>query len=410
MEAHTVTQLRSEYPALADGYAYLDGAAGTQIPNTVIAAMADAYRAGLAYPGGFFPASHRATAIVTECRAAIADLVGGDPEGVVLGPNMTTLTYHLAQTLSSTWNPGDEIVVSQLDHDGNVRPWVQAAAAAGVTVRWARVNPATGDLPVGQYDHLICPRTRLVAFTAASNVIGTRPDVAAITDKAHKFGALTYVDGVHATPHGPIDVGALGADFYATSAYKWYGPHVGAVIAEPGLLEELHPHKLAPAPAQVPEKFERGARPFASLSGVVAAVDHLASLAPSREGSRRERLLSAMTVVRSHEQQLFELMHEGVQAMPHVTTYGRARDRTPTLYFTVEGTTPGEVAEHFAVRKVNVWNGHMYAWELAGVLGIRDSGGAVRASLAHYNNHSDVDRFLESISDLEHIGKPAPDR
>src|SRR6185312_925881 len=219
--AFDVGRVRAVYPALADGYAYLDGAAGTQLPEPVIDATAEAYRAGLGTSGGAFPASRRSDAITAQCRQAVADLVGGQPEGVILGPNMTTLTYRLAGTLAADWGPGDEVVVTRLDHDANVRPWVQAATRAGATVRWADVRLPEGDLQTAQLAELISERTRLVAVTAASNVIGTRPDVAAITALARAAGALSYVDGVHATPHGPVDVRELGADFYVTSSYKW---------------------------------------------------------------------------------------------------------------------------------------------------------------------------------------------
>jgi selenocysteine lyase/cysteine desulfurase len=213
-----VKRVRAAYPALNDGFAYLDGAAGTQVPATVIDAITDAYRAGLGNVGGAFPASGRSGSIVAECRQALADLTGASPDGVILGPNMTTLTYRLAEALSRRWERGDEIVVSRLDHDANVRPWVQAAARRGATVRWAEVDLATTELPAGQYSELLSERTQLVAVTAASNVVGTRPDLAAIAAAAHAVGALVYVDGVHATPHVPVDVVALGADFYATSA------------------------------------------------------------------------------------------------------------------------------------------------------------------------------------------------
>src|SRR5499427_9322340 len=201
-----VSAVRAGYPALADGYAYLDGAAGTQVPGCVIDAISAAYRSGLGNSGGEFPASKRSDAITTECRQAVADLVGGTADGVILGPNMTTLTYRLAAALAKTWQPGDEVIVSRLDHDANIRPWIQAAAAAGAVVRWAEVDAATGELAAEQYAELIGGRTRLVAVTAASNVIGTRPDVPAITAMARDAGALSYVDGVHATPHGPVDV------------------------------------------------------------------------------------------------------------------------------------------------------------------------------------------------------------
>jgi cysteine desulfurase family protein (TIGR01976 family) len=402
-----VSAVRVAYPALADGFAYLDGAAGTQVPQTVIEAIADAYRAGLGNVGGAFPASQRSGGIVAECRRAVADLVGGDPAGVVLGPNMTTLTYRLAYALAAGWGPGDEVVVSRLDHDANVRPWIQVARRAGVTIRWAEVDTATGELPVNQYDALISDRTRLVAVTAASNVLGTRPDVPAITAKAHSTGALAYVDGVHATCHGPVDMAALGADFYATSAYKWCGPHVGAVVADPAVLEPLQPDKLVPAPDDVPWRFETGTGPFADLAGVVAAVEHLASLDPAAGGDRRERLLASMAAAEAHEQQLLARLLDGLGAIEQVTTYGRAARRTATGYFTVAGRTPREVAEHLAARNVNVWNGHNYAWELTGALGIRDSGSAVRAGLVHYNDRSDVDRLLEGVAELAVLAEVA---
>jgi cysteine desulfurase family protein (TIGR01976 family) len=399
-----VNRVRAAYPALSDGFAYLDGAAGTQVPATVIEAIADAYRSGIGNVGGTFPASGRSGAIVAECRQALADLTGASPDGVVLGPNMTTLTYRLAEALSRRWEPGDEVVVSRLDHDANIRPWVQAAARRGATVRWAEVDLATTELPAAQYGELLSERTQLVAVTAASNVVGTRPDLAAIAAAAHAAGALVYVDGVHATPHIPVDVAAFGADFYATSAYKWSGPHIGTVVADPALLDSLHPDKLAPAPAGVPGRFERGTAAFADLAGAAAAVEHLASLAPgpgtSPGGSRRQRVLASMAAVEDYESRLFARLLDGLDAMEHVTSYGRAARRAPTAFFTVAGQTPKQVAEHLAARQVNVWNGDNYAWELAGALGLRDSGGAVRAGLVHYNDQADVDRLLAAVAEL----------
>ena len=401
-----VRRVRAAYPALDDGYAYLDGAAGTQVPAAVIEAIAGTYRSGIGNAGGAFPASGRADAAVAECRRAVADLTGGESDGVILGPNMTTLTYRLADTLSRQWGPGDEVVVSRLDHDANVRPWVQAAARSGATVRWAEVDVSTAELPAAQYAGLLSERTRLVAVTAASNIVGTRPDVPAIAAAAHAVGALCYVDGVHATPHVPVDVRALGADFYATSAYKWSGPHIGAVVAEPALLETLHPDKLAPAPSGVPGRFERGTAAFADLAGVAAAVEHLAALDSSAVGSRRERLLASMAAVELYEEQLFTRLLGGLASMRHVTLYGKAARRTPTAFFTVAGYTPREVAARLAARAINVWNGDNYAWELAGALGLRDSGGGVRAGLVHYNDEAEVDRLLAAVAELAPHGVP----
>jgi cysteine desulfurase family protein (TIGR01976 family) len=408
-----VGRVRVSYPALADGHAYLDGAAGTQVPVPVIDAIADAYRAGIGNIGGAFAASERSGATVAEARRAVADLTGGAASGVVFGPSMTALTYRMSAALARGWAPGDEIVVSRLDHDANIRPWIQAAARAGAVIRWAEPDLATGELPAAQYAELVGDRTRLVAVTAASNVLGTRPDVAAIAAVAHAAGALCYVDGVHATPHIPVDVSAFGADFYATSAYKWAGPHVAAVVADPALLETLRPDKLAPSSDEVPARFERGTLPFADLAGVAAAVEHLASLAPGADASpdasaasaaagaasRRERILASMTAVEEYEMALFAGLLAGLGAMSHVTLYGKAARRTPTAFFTVAGLTPREVASRLAARGVNTWNGDNYAYELCGALGLEPDG-AVRAGLVHYNDASDVDRLLAGVGEL----------
>jgi cysteine desulfurase family protein (TIGR01976 family) len=398
--AYDIAGVRARFPALEDGYAYLDGAAGTQVPAAVIDAIAAAHRSGLGNSGGSFPASARSDMIVQEARHAVADLVGGKPEGVILGPNMTTLTYRLSSALAKRWAEGDEVVVTRLDHDANVRPWLQAAERAGAVVRWADVDTETGELPVDQFDDLIGERTRIVALTAASNLIGTRPDVAAIAARAHAAGAWAYVDGVHATPHGPIDVTALGADFYATSSYKWAGPHIGAVVADPGLLEMLWPDKLAPSSDDVPERFEWGTSPFADLAGVAAAVEHLASLDADARGSRRERVLASMAASERHEQELFRSLLAGLDQMAGVTTYGAARNRTATAYFNIAGAAPRAVAEHLAARAVNVWSGDNYAYELTRALGIAESDGAVRAGVVHYNDQSDVDRLLDGLAEL----------
>jgi cysteine desulfurase family protein (TIGR01976 family) len=397
--AYDIEQVRSAYPALNDGYAYLDGAAGTQVPVAVIDAIASAYRGGIGNVGGAFPASARSGEIVTACRNAVAALTGGDPAGVILGPNMTTLTYRLAGTLAKQWGPGDEIIVSRLDHDANIRPWVQAADQAGVTVLWAEVDKSTGELHAEQYRSLVSDRTRLVAVTAASNAIGTRPDVPVIAGLAHKVGALVYVDGVHATPHIPVNMRQLGADFYATSAYKWSGPHIGAVVGAPDVLETLRPDKLNPAPDTIPDRFERGTLPFADLAGVAAAVEHLASLDDEATGSLRERVLTSMTAVERHESELFAILLDGLAGMDHVTLYGSAERRAPTAFFSVAGYRPAEVAAHLADLRINVWSGTNYAVELCGVLGL-GAEGAVRAGIVHYNNATDVARLLEAVAGL----------
>lgn len=405
---YDVSRVRALYPALADGWAYLDGAAGTQVPRSVIDAESATYAAGIGNHGAYFAASKRSDAASRAAREGIVDLVGAPSvEGVALGPSMTALTYRFADGLSKTWRPGDEVVVTRLDHDANVRPWVQAAARAGATVKWAVPTLPDVELPVEAVTAQLSERTRLVAVTAASNVIGTRPEVRAIADAAHAVGALVYVDGVHATPHVPVDVAALGADFYATSAYKWSGPHLATVVGDPALLATVMPDKLASSSDDVPDRFEYGTSPFAQHAGMAAAVDHVAGLAEvagaaaaPAGASRRERILASMAAVEAYEQALLTRMIDGLTAMDHVERFGSPRSQAPTIWFRVRGMTPDEVAEHCAKAEVNVWSGHNYAWELAGLLGIRDSGSAVRASLSVYTSAEDVDRLVAAVGQL----------
>lgn len=397
--AYPISEIRSEFPGLRDGEVRLDGAAGTLVPTDVIGAVSEALRDSMANLHGEFAASEHSTRTVAGARQALGDLLGGTPEGVVLGPNMTTLTFHLADALSADWGPGDEVVVTSLDHDANIRPWVLAAERRGATVRWAQFDPETGELPVEAFDGVIGDRTRLVAVTAASNAIGTRPDVPAITARAHAVRALTYVDGVHATPHGPIDVHALGADFYACSTYKLFGPHVGAVIAKPTQLERLNPAKLVPSPSSVPERFERGTPTLELLAGVTAAIDWIAALTDA-EGGRSERLLAAMTAVDEHLSHLLERALSGLAQVPGLRYLGGAARRTPTISFVVDGHHPQRIAQQLAARGIAVWSGDNYARELMNRFGLGETGGAVRVSLVLYNDEEDVDRLLESVAEI----------
>jgi len=403
---YDVDSVRSRYPALAEGLVHLDGPGGTQVAAPVADAVAATLCSAVSNRHGPFASSQRADAIVDAARLAGADLVGGRPEGVVLGPSMTALTFRLADALAATWSSGDEVVVSRLDHDANVRPWVLAAQRAGATVRWADVDPDTCELPVGQYAELIGDRTRLVALTAASNAVGTRPDVAAVAGLAHAAGALVGVDGVHATPHAPIEIAALGADFYSFSAYKLGGPHLGVLVADPALLATLHPAKLVPSSDDVPDRFETGTPPFELLAGLTAMVDHLAaltSLGPGADApgaSRRERLLASMAAVERYEAGLFDRLLSGLGALPGLTLYGAAPRRTPTAAFRVAGCTPRQVTEHLGAAGICAWDGDYYAYELMTRLGLRETGGAVRVGLVHYSTAGEVDRLLESLAAL----------
>ena len=391
--------IRSQYPALKDGTAYLDGAGGTQVPECVIEAISDAYRCGLSNVHGPFASSRRSVRLIGDAREAVADLTGGPAGGVILGPNMTTLTYRLAGALAKTWSPGDEIVLSELDHDSNIRPWVQAAAAAGVTVRWARVDPLTTDLPAEQYGELVTSRTRLVAVAAASNLIGTMTDVAAISAIAHAAGALVYVDAVAAAPHFRLDIASVGADFIAVSAYKWCGPHAGAVVASVGLLETLHPDKLEPSTNEVPERFELGTAGLANMAGITAAVDHLADLV-SGDGDRRQRLDRSFAVLRARENTTVRGAICRLTAIPGVRMVGAPTLRTGTICFTVDALSPGEVAARLGERDICVWSGHAYAWELTRALGIRDTGGAIRVSLSPYTAETDLERLVTAMTSI----------
>ncbi|MFC4947550.1 cysteine desulfurase-like protein [Pseudonocardia sp. GCM10023141] len=396
-----VASVRKHFPALQAGFAHFDGPGGSQVPDTVAEAVAATLTSPLANRGRVTRSERTADDIVLGARAAMADLLNADPRGIVFGRSMTQLTFDMARTLAAGWGPGDEVVVTRLDHDGNIRPWVIAAQNAGATVRWADFDPATGELTEDHIVAVLSPRTRLVAVTAASNLIGTRPPVRAITDLAHAAGALTYVDGVHYTAHTAVDVAALGADFYACSPYKFLGPHCGVVAAAPELLESLHPQKLLPSSDVVPERFELGTLPYELLAGTRAAVDFLAEMVPgTRDGaaSRRERLLASMAAVEQHEDRLRARIEAGLAELAGVTVYSRAAVRTPTLLVGLGGREAAAY-EFLAERGINAPAASFYALEASRHLGLGDAG-ALRIGLAPYVDGADVDRLLAALTDF----------
>jgi cysteine desulfurase family protein (TIGR01976 family) len=396
---YDVAAVRAEFPALSEGAAHFDGPGGSQTPAAVADAVADTLRAAVANRGSVTRAEQRAEEIVVAARTAAADLVGGVGRGIVFGRSMTQLTFDFARSLAKEWGPGDEIVVSRLDHDANVRPWVHAAASAGATLRFADFDPATGMLTPADVEAVLSPRTRVVAVTAASNLLGSRPDVPAITAAARATGALSYIDGVHLAPHDVVDVAALGADFFACSPYKFLGPHLGFLHASPELLEMVRPDKLLPMPDSVPERFEFGTLPYELLAGTTAAIDFLAGLVGST-GSRRERLTASMTALEKHEAVLLDRLEAGLAAIPGVTRFGDPdRRRTPTTLFSVAGRTPAQVYRGLAERGVNAPAGTFYAVECAKRLGLA-AAGAVRAGIAPYTDESDVDRLVAGVSEL----------
>ncbi|CAL9286151.1 putative protein [Streptomyces sp. SudanB135_2055] len=394
-----VDAIRAQIPALKSDSARFDAPGGTQTPQPVIDAVTEALAHPLANRGRTTEGERNADGIVTDARGALADLLGVDPRGVVFGRSATQLAYDLSRTLARTWQPGDEVVVTRLDHDSNIRPWVQAAEAAGATVRWADFDPATGELLPEHIEAVLSPRTRLVAVTAASNLIGTVPDVAAVARLAHGVGALLHVDAVHYASHAVVDLAALGADTLVCSPYKFLGPHLGVLAARPEFLETLRPDKLLPSSDAVPERFELGTLPYELLAGARAAVDFLAGLDPQARGSRRDRLAASFAALEAHEEALRERIERGLADLGGITVYSRAARRTPTLLFTVAGLSPAEVYGRLAERGVDAPAGSFYALEASRRLGLGDEG-AVRVGLAPYTDANDVDRLLTALGTL----------
>jgi cysteine desulfurase family protein (TIGR01976 family) len=394
MNSFDVVAVRKQFPALDEGAAHFDGPGGSQTPQPVADAVARTLISALANRGRLTAAERRADETVVAARQAMADLLGTTPQGIVFGRSMTQLTYDFSRTLAKTWSPGDEVIVTRLDHDANVRPWVQAAEAVGATVKWLGFDPETSELD--DIAPLLTDRTRLVAVTAASNLLGTRPDTERIAAQVHEAGALIYVDGVHLTAHAPVD--ARYADFYACSPYKFFGPHLGVLTAAPELLETLRPDKLLPSTDVVPERFELGTLPYELLAGTTAAVDFIAALAGTGS-TRRDRIVSSLRAVEGHEDALRDELESSLRAIPGITLYGHAAQRTPTLLFTLEGHTPAEVSAHLAKAGVNAPAGSFYAYEPAQHLGLGPAG-AVRAGLAPYTDRSDVERLVAAVTTL----------
>lgn len=317
-----VDAVRAHFSALREGAAHFDGPGGSQTPDVVGQAIYDTITGPLSNRGRTTAAERNAEDAVAGCRTAVADLLRVEPNGVIFGRSMTQLTFDLARTIARRWGPGDEVVVTRLDHDANVRPWVLAAERVGATVRFADFDPVTGELDPTQIERVLSPATRLVAVTAASNLIGTMPDLPAISQLAHAVGAWLYVDGVHYTAHAPVDVQQLGADFFACSPYKFLGPHCAAVYGHPDILEQLNPDKLLPSPNTVPERFELGTLPYELMAGTTAAVDFIAGLTAGHVGqagpgaSRRDRLTASMTALEAHEENLRRRIESGLTALP----------------------------------------------------------------------------------------------
>jgi cysteine desulfurase family protein (TIGR01976 family) len=402
--------LRTQFPALQQQVGgrpavYLDGPGGTQVPSRVIDAMGDYLRLGGSNSGGPFATSRRTDEVVAAARAAMADFYNANrPEEIVFGQNMTSLVFSLSRALSRHWAPGDEIVVTRLDHDANISPWLRAAADRDVTVRWLDFDPVDCTLRLEQLPALLNEKTRLVAVTYASNAVGSITDVRQVVAMAHAAGAFVHVDAVHYAPHDLIDVQALDCDFLTSSSYKYFGPHTGISYGKYALLSDLDAYKVRPAPARPPGKWETGTQSFESIAGVTAAVEYMASLAPQSE-NRRLRLEQAHAEIKAYEVTLSRRFLEGSTTVPGLRVYGitdveRLAERTPTFAVSLAGYTPEEVATRLGERGIFVWHGHYYAVAVMERLGLLDQGGLVRIGFVHYNTVDEVDGVIAALREL----------
>jgi cysteine desulfurase family protein (TIGR01976 family) len=408
-----VAALRARFPALSltvDGrpLVYFDGPGGTQVPATVIEAVARYYRESNANHGGAFETSRRSDALVDEAHAAMADLLGaGSADEIKFGPNMTTLTFHASRSIGALLEPGDEIVVTTLDHEANVSPWRAVAADRGLTVRTVDIRPDDCTLDLASLDAALNERTRLVAFGYASNAMGTVNPVAEIIRRAHAVGAWTYLDAVHWAPHGPIDVAAIDVDFLVCSVYKFFGPHLGVLYGKRQLLERLPAYKVRPAP----DKLETGTGAFELQAGALAALDYLADIGRAQGApatgltGRRAALVAGMTVIRAAEMDLYARLDRGLREVPGLRLWGiadpaRFAERTPTAAVSIEGHHPLAIAEALGREGIATWDGHFYAQALIERLGLDASGGVLRIGLVHYNTAGEIDRLLDALDTI----------
>jgi cysteine desulfurase family protein (TIGR01976 family) len=411
-----VDVLRDNIPALrrtVNGrpVAHLDGPGGTQVPRECIDAMREYLETRNANHGGAFGASVETEAMLAEVHAAGADFLGArHPDEIVFGPNMTTLTFAVSRALGREIRPGDEIVVTRLDHDANVAPWLMMAEDRGATVRWIELAADRARLDLDALDDVLGPRTRVVAIGMASNALGTLTDVRRVIEAAHVAGALVYVDAVHAAPHLPIDVASLGADFLVVSPYKFFAPHLGMLHGRRELLERLTAYRVRPAGEALPGKWEVGTQSHESLAGLLGTFRYLERIGAAYGGAgadagRRGRLHAAMSAINAHERGLSLGTLERLASVPGVHVHGitdpaRIGERVPTFSVTLPGHRPRAIAERLAWHAISVWDGDFYAWELVRALGLADDGGLLRIGLVHYNTLGEVDRLVDVLADV----------
>jgi len=406
MTAYPIDLVRQHFPALRRTHngrpvAYFDGPGGSQVVGTCIEAMVDYMRKGGANLHGQFASSVETEAHIHEAKLAMADLLNADIGELAFGANATTLLFHAARALGRDWQAGDEIVVTELDHRGNVDPWLTLAEDKGVTVRWIKVDTRSFTLDLSDLDSLVNAKTKLVAVGLASNAVGTINDVARVAAAAHRVGALVAVDAVQAVPHFSVDFKALDADILTCSAYKFFGPHIGIVAIRRALFEKLKVYRLVPAPSEAPDKLETGTLNHEGIAGIKPAVEFIAALGAG--ATRRERIVSGYARMEAHENGLAEKIRTTLSALPKVRLYQAAPSvhKTPTVALTVEGMTPAEVCRRVIDEaSVFVADGNFYAWTLAERLGINATGAWVRAGLSPYNSEEEVDRFLAAMTRL----------
>jgi cysteine desulfurase family protein (TIGR01976 family) len=405
--------VRAQFPALTltdsgKRRIYFDNPAGTQVPQTVADAMTRCLLETNANAGGRFVTSHAADEIVESARAAMADFLNAEtPDEIVFGQNMTTLTLHMSRSIGRLLQRGDEIILSRMDHDANVWPWVLIARDLDLEVKWLSFDTETFEFDLDRLDELFTSRTRLVCIGGASNLLGTINDVASVCARARSAGALSYIDGVQSVPHVATDVQAIGCDFLACSPYKFFGPHQGVLYGRRDLLERLEPYKVRPAPERYPGCFETGTQSHEGFAGITAAVDYFAWIGETMAGAagRRNALSAAMDLLFDYEKILAERLVGGLLQIDGVRVLGitdpAAFDRrVPTVSFTHARVAPGDIAQHLADDNIFVWNGHNYAVEVAKSLGIYETGGAVRIGPVHYNSVGEVDETLELLQTL----------
>ncbi|MCU1393052.1 MAG: hypothetical protein JWM34_1480 [Ilumatobacteraceae bacterium] len=392
--AMTVSSLTHRFPGVRDGWARFDGPAGTQIVDVAITAMSEWLASGLnGCGGGHFAAAIACDELVERTRGVVGRLFNADPAGVCFGPNMTSMTFAFTRAIGETLRPGDRVVGTRLDHDANVTTWAKACQRAGAEHVLAPFDPVTGTLPVENVIGLIDERTKWVAIAGASNLLGTVPDHAPIIEAAHSVGASVYIDAVAWAPHTTIDITALGCDALVNSPYKWYGPHSGMLWVRPDLLESLPVFKVRPSINTGPGRFETGMPNFEAIAGI--------------EATARFLLEEGMDQLARYERSVFEPLLTGLQAIPGVRVYGpqELTGRTPTAAFTVDGVPPSAVSAALAADKVAVWDGHNYAVEVVGQLGLADSGGVVRAGISRYIEPDDVSRLLATVERIATTGR-----